>query len=58
MGCGCKQKRIDEAARAAQQPAQIKFTENPPKPPEPIQTPVQKDVENILEKLKAIVTPQ
>jgi hypothetical protein len=54
MGCGCKQKKIDQARQAAQ----IKLTENPPpRPSEPIQTPVQEETDKIVEKLNAIFFP-
>jgi hypothetical protein len=56
MGCGCKQKRIDEAERARQQAMTIKLTENP-RPPEPVHPPVQQDVDKIVEKLNDILTP-
>lgn len=56
MSCGCKQKRIDQAERERQQAMTIKLTENP-RPPEPVQTPIQQDVDKIVEKLNDILTP-
>jgi hypothetical protein len=43
----------------AQQPATIKLTETPiPIPPEPIQTPLQEEVENIVDKINTIMNSQ
>ena len=60
MGCGCKQKRIDEAERARQQAMTIKLTETPVphRPPDPIQTPLQEEVENIVDKINTIMNSQ
>ena len=60
MGCGCKEKRRNEAEIARQQALTIKLTETPVphKPPEPIQTPLQEEVENIVDKINAIMNSQ
>lgn len=60
MACGCKKKRIDEAERASQQAMTIKLTETPVphRPPDPIQTPVQEEVENIVNKINSIMNSQ
>jgi hypothetical protein len=54
--CGCKKKH--QVPPQVAQPAKVTLTESvPPKPPQPIQAP-EPHMDQIVEKLEKIITPQ